>query len=146
MVAAVWGFPNMSWGLGLVLSPRYPNSFFDFVLPLLLGVGALLAVVGAVVAFVQQRRGTARRVSTRRERRTFAAIALALLALVILSGALHVTGLTAVPAEAEAGATAALDAHPKVNRVRVEILLLDDVADCTSSVLGDGYSHGEMLR
>jgi len=33
-----------------------------------------------------------------------------------------------------------------VNRVLVEILLLDDVADCTSSVLGGGYSIGKKLR
>ncbi|MCH7479304.1 MAG: hypothetical protein IIA14_14540, partial [SAR324 cluster bacterium] len=52
VVAAVWGFLNLWWGWLLVLSLSYPNSFFDFVLPLLLTVGALLAVVGAIVAFV----------------------------------------------------------------------------------------------
>ncbi len=82
------------------------QQLFDFVLPLLLTVGALLALVGAIVAFVQERRDTARRVSTRRERRTFAAIAVALLALFVLSGSLHVAGLTTVSAEAEAGAIA----------------------------------------
>ncbi len=98
--AALWGFLNLWW----LISFPDPNSFFDFVLPLLLTVGALLALVGAIVAFVQQRRGTARRVSTRRERWTFAAIAMALLVLVILSGTLHIVGLTSVSAEAEAGA------------------------------------------
>ena len=107
VLAALWGFLNLIWGyLFLVLSLRYPNSFFDFVLPLLLTVGALLALVGAMVAFVQQRRGSARRVSTRRERWTFAAIAVALLALFVLSGSLHVAGLTTVSAEAELGAIA----------------------------------------
>ena len=106
LVTAVWGFLNLIWGyVFLVLSLSHPNSFFDFVLPLLLTVGALLALVGAVVAFVQQRRGSALRLSTRRERWTFAAITLALLVLVILSGALHITGLTTVSAEAEVGAT-----------------------------------------
>ena len=105
VVAAVWGFLNLFWGyLFLVLSLSYPNSFFDFVLPLLLTVGALLAVVGAIVAFVQQRRGTVRTVSSRAERRTFGAIAVALLALSVLSGSLHIAGLTTVSAEAEAGA------------------------------------------
>ena len=102
--AALWGFLNLFWGWLLVLSLSYINSFFDFVLPLLLTVGALLALVGAIVAFVQQRRGTARRVSTRRERWTFAAIPVALLVLVILSGTLHIVGLTSVSAEVEAGA------------------------------------------
>ena len=103
-VAAVWGFLNLWWGWLLVLSLSYPNSFFDFVLPLLLTVGALLAVVGAIVAFVQQRRGAVRTVSSQTERRIFGAIAMALLALSILSGSLHIAGLTSVSAEAEAGA------------------------------------------
>ncbi len=104
VVAAVWGFLNLWWGWLLVLSLSYPNSFFDFVLPLLLTVGALLAVVGAIVAFVQQRRGTVRTVSSRAERRTFGAIAVGLLAVSVLSGSLHIAGLTTVSAEAEAGA------------------------------------------
>ena len=105
VVAAVWGFLNLVlWGRLLVLSLSYPNSFFDFVLPLLLTVGGLLAVVVAIVAFVQQRRGTARKVSNRRERWTSAAITVAVLVLVILSGTLHMAGLTTVSAEAEAGA------------------------------------------
>ena len=104
VVASVWGFLNLWWAWLLVLSLSYPNSFFDFVLPLLLTVGALLTVVGAIVAFVQQRRGTVRTVSSRAERRTFGAIAVALLALAVLSGSLHIAGLTTVSAEAEAGA------------------------------------------
>ena len=105
LVTAAWGFLNLFWGyLFLVLSLSYPNSFFDFVLPLLLTVGALLAVVGAIVGFIQQGRGTARKVSTRAERRTFGAIVVALLALSVLAGTLHIAGLTTVSAEAEAGA------------------------------------------
>lgn len=100
VLAALWGFLNLWW----FISFHDPNSFFDFVLPLLLSVGALLAVVGAIVAFVQQRRGTVRRETTRVERRIFAAIAVALLALSVLSGTLHITGLTSVSAEVEAGA------------------------------------------
>ncbi|MCH8207284.1 MAG: hypothetical protein IH956_09820, partial [Chloroflexi bacterium] len=68
VLAALWGFPNL-WGLlylwGLLSGL---NSFFDFVLPLLLTVGALLTLVGAIVAFVEQRRGTARTAATRAER------------------------------------------------------------------------------
>ena len=104
VLAALWGLLNLFWGSVLRISLSYPNSFFDFVLPLLLTVGALMAVVGAVVALVQQRRGTPRRVSTRRERWIFAAIAVALLALVVLSSTLHIVGLTSVSAEAEVGA------------------------------------------
>jgi len=105
VVAAVWGLLNLWWGWILILALRYPNSFFDFALPLLLTVGALLAVVGAIVAFVQQRRGTTRTSATRAERRTFGAIAVVLLGLVVLSGILHLTGRTTVSAEAKAGAT-----------------------------------------
>jgi len=106
VLAALWGVPNLLlWGSLLFHPLRYLNSFFDFVLPLLLTVGAFLAVVGAIVAFVQQRRGTARTAATRPERRTFGAIAVVVLGLVILSGTLHITGLTSVSIEAEAGAT-----------------------------------------
>jgi len=106
VLTAVWGFLNLllSGGLFLGISLRYPNSFFDFVLPLLLTVGALLAVVGAIVAFVQQRRGTIRTTATQTERRTFTAIPVVLVALTILSGSLHIAGLTTVAAQDEEGA------------------------------------------
>jgi len=106
VVAALWGLVNLGlWGRLVILALNYPRSFFDFILPLLLTVGALLAVVGAIVAFVQQRRGTTRTAATRAERRTFGAIAVVLLGLVILSGILHLTGRTTVSTEAETGAT-----------------------------------------
>ena len=106
VVAALWGLVNLGmWGPGVILALNYPHSFFNFVLPLLLTVGALLAVVGATVAFVQQRRGTTRTAATRAERRTIGAIAVVLLGLVILSGILHLTGRTTVSTAAEAGAT-----------------------------------------
>jgi len=105
VLAALWGFLNLVlWGSLLVLSLSYFNSFFDFFLPLFLTVGGILAAVGAIIAFVQQRRGTARTVSSRVERRTFAAISVTLLALSVFSGSLHIAGLTTVSAEAEAGA------------------------------------------
>ena len=104
LLAALWGILNLSWGGLLIPSRSYPNSFFDFVLPLLLTVGGLLTVVGAIVAFVQLRRGTVRRGSTRAERRAFGAIAVALVALVILSGTQHIAGITALSSQAEAGA------------------------------------------
>lgn len=104
VLAAVWGFLNLWWGWLLILALSYPDSFFDIVLPLLLTVGALLALVGAITAFLQARRGTTRTVATRAERRTFGAIAVILLGLVILSGTLHITGLTTVPSETNAGA------------------------------------------
>ena len=104
VLAALWGFLNLFWGWLLILSLSYPHSFFDFVLPLLLTVGAILTVVGAILTFVQQRRGTARTVSSRAERRTFGAVAVALLALSVLSGSLHIAGLTTVSAEVGAGA------------------------------------------
>ena len=106
VAAALWGLVNLGlWGWLVILALSYPHSFFDFVLPLLLTVGALLAAVGATVAFVQQRRGTARTSATRAEQRTFGAFAVFLLVLVIVSGILHITGLTTVSTDAESGAT-----------------------------------------
>ena len=104
-LAALWGLLNLfPWGALLILSLSYPNSFFDFVLPLLLTAGALLTVVGAIVAFVQLRRGAVGSVSTLAERRSFGAIAVALVALVILSSTLHIAGLTVVSTQDHAGA------------------------------------------
>ncbi len=45
VVAALWGLVNLGlWGRLVILALSYPHSFFDFVLPLLLTVGALLAL------------------------------------------------------------------------------------------------------
>ena len=106
IVGAIWGFLNLWWVWLLILALSYPNSFFDFVMPLLLTVSALLAGVGATVVLVQQRRGATRTAATRAERRTFWAIALVLLGLVILSGILHIVGRTTVSTEAKVGAIA----------------------------------------
>ena len=105
LVGAIWGFLNLSWAWSLILALSHLNSFFDFVLPLLLTVSGLLAGVGATVAFVQQRRGATRTAATRAERRTFGAVVIVLLGLAILSGILHITGRTTVSSEAKAGAT-----------------------------------------
>lgn len=104
-LATLWGLLELLLGGGLLgISLRFPNSFFDFVIPVLLTVGGLLTVVGATVAFVQLRRGTLRSVTTRGERRAFRAIAIITAALVILSGSLHIAGLTIVSTEDKAGA------------------------------------------
>ena len=104
-LATLWGLLELLLGGGLLgISLRFPNSFFDFVIPVLLTVGGLLTVVGATVAFVQLRRGTLRSVTTRGERRAFRAIAIITAALVILSGSLHIAGITNASAEDKAGA------------------------------------------
>ena len=125
VLAAIWGFLNLllSGGLLLGISLRYPNSFFDFVLPLLLTVGALLAVVGTIIAFVQQRRGTIRTTVPRTERRTFGAIAVALLAMSVLSGSLHIAGLTTVAVQDEEGAIVVemKNSHLAPNRLEIRV-------------------------
>ena len=104
VVGATWGFLNLWWGWLLIFALSYPNSFFDFVLPLLLMVSSLLTGVGATVALLQQRRGAPRTEATRAERRALGAIVTALLGLVILSGISHIVGRTTVSTEAKAGA------------------------------------------
>lgn len=106
VVTALWGLLNLFlWGSILIRALNYPNSFFDFVLPLLLTAGGLLAVAGATVAFVQQRRGITRTFATRTEQRIAGAIVVVLLGLTVLSGILHIVGRTTVSTEAKAGAT-----------------------------------------
>ena len=105
VVTALWGLLNLFlWGSLLIRALSYPNSFFDFVMPLLLTASALFAGAGATVTLVQRRRGAPRTAATRAERRTFGGIVLVLLGLVILSGILHIVGRTTVSAEAKAGA------------------------------------------
>ena len=103
VVGAIWGFLNLFWGWLLIFAVSYPHSFFDFVLPLLLTVSALLTGVGSTVAFVQQRRGTTRTAATRVERRVFGSIVVVLLWLVVLSAILHIVGRTTVPTESKVG-------------------------------------------
>ena len=104
VVGAIWGYLNLSWAWLLIIALSYPNSFFDFVMPLLLTVSGLLAGVGATVALVQRRRGAMRTAATRTERRAGGAIVIVILVLVVLSGILHIVGRTTVSAEAKAGA------------------------------------------
>ncbi|MCH9016810.1 MAG: cupredoxin domain-containing protein [Chloroflexi bacterium] len=104
VAGAIWGFLNLWWAWLLIIALSYPNSFFDFVMPLLLTASALFAGVGATVTLVQRRRGAPRTAATRAERRTFGVIVMVLLGLVILSGILHIVGRTTVSTEAKAGA------------------------------------------
>ena len=105
VVTALWGLLNLFlWGSLLIRALSYPNSFFDFVMPLLLTASALFAGVGATVTLVQRRRGAPRTAATRAERRTFGVIVIVLLGLVILSGVLHIVGRTTVSAGAKSGA------------------------------------------
>jgi len=67
-------------------------------------VGIILALVGGIIAFVQHRRGTDRTTATTNERRVFAGITVAVVALMLLSGVLHIVGLESVSAEDKAGA------------------------------------------
>ena len=104
VAGAIWGFLNLWWAWLLIIALSYPNSFFDFVMPLLLTASALFAGVGATVTLVQRRRGATRTAATRAERRTFGVIVIVLLGLVILSGVLHIVGRTTVSAGAKSGA------------------------------------------
>ena len=104
VAGAIWGYFNLTWAWLLIIALSYPNSFFDFVMPLLLTVSGLLTGVGATVALVQQRRGATRTAATRTERRTVGAIVIVILGLVILSGILHIVGRTTVSTDAKAGA------------------------------------------
>lgn len=91
-------------GFGVLFVLGHPESFLDFVPSVLLTVGSLMGVVGAIVALVQRRRGTARAEASPSERRAVQMILAALGVLVLLSGVLTLTGRPAIPAEAKAGA------------------------------------------
>ena len=80
-----------------------PDSFFDFVPSITAIAGFLMAFIGGIVAFVQQRRGTARTVATGVERGTFGSVMAALVVLTIMSVILTPLGRETLSAEERAG-------------------------------------------
>lgn len=118
VAGAVWRFG--SWALvlaavfslallGLVgpfslFSLSHPESATDFVPVVLMLVGAILGLIGSVVALIQGRRGTLRESATSTERSVLG-IALGAVALaVLLSLVLTATSRTTVSAQAKTGA------------------------------------------
>ena len=92
IAVAVFALLNLAMnGLFLADPLTRVGSFFDFFIALIVIVGLLLALVGAVVAYVQHRRGTARPSATVAEARIFGAVAAAVLALGVLSAVLDFT-------------------------------------------------------
>ena len=105
LAAAIWALLNLLVNGPFVLpSLLHVNSFFDFGLGVPIIVALVVASVAGITAFVQHRRGTARTVSTPRERTVFAAITVAVVALMALSGVLHIAGLTSVDSAEKAAA------------------------------------------
>ena len=85
-----------------------PDSFFDFIPSITAIAGFLMAFLGGIVAFVQQRRGTARAVATGVERGTFGFIAAAIVVLTVLSLILTPLGRETLSADERAGSTLVL--------------------------------------
>jgi heme/copper-type cytochrome/quinol oxidase subunit 2 len=98
----------------------HPESFGDFVIGLVLPVGMLIALVGALVALVQRARGRARSAPNRVERTVLTAVLVLLGAAVVFSAVQTVAGRTSVPAEAKAGAMAVTAKEFKFSTDRIE--------------------------
>ena len=98
-----------------------PDSFFDFVPSITAIAGFLMAFIGGIVAFVQQRRGSARTVATGVERGTFGSVMAALVVLTIMSVILTPLGRESLSAEERAGGTLVLMKNVRFERnVRFE--------------------------
>ena len=107
IVAAVFG------GLLLILLAPFaptalghPQSFFDFSATLLMVVGLLMALAGAVAAIVQRRAARPRSGANGFDRAMLLAVFGLVGLLLLFSAAMSVAGRTTVAAEAKAGATA----------------------------------------
>ena len=80
------------------------NSFFDTGLLIPLIVSLIVAAVAGIVAFLHQRRGTARKVSTAAERWVLWATTAMVVGLMVVSGILLLTSLESVSADEKAAA------------------------------------------
>ena len=82
-----------------------PDSFFDFIPAITTIAGFLMALIGGIVAIVQQHRGTARTVATGVEQGTFGFVVAAPVVLTIMSVILTPLGRATLSAEERAGST-----------------------------------------
>ena len=105
IVGAVWAVLSLLGAAAAFLPGLlYPNSFFDFGFGLPIIVSLILAVVGSIAVIVQQRRGTARIMSTVGERRVLLATTVVVAVLVVMSGVLHIAGRSTLSAGEKADA------------------------------------------
>ena len=106
-LSAVWAVLMFLLALAfLAPSLVHVNSFWDFGATLVAIVALLAAAVGGVVSFVQRRRGAVRQTATTAERRWLVGATGVVVALVALSGVLHIASIESVAADAKAGAIA----------------------------------------
>ncbi len=102
LVASIFAVLMLILNSPFLLFPlTHPDSFFDFSISLVVVTGLLIATVGGAVAYVQLGRGTARETATPVEIRAFGAIALAVVALSIVSALVYLGGRTTVSAAAK---------------------------------------------
>ena len=106
VVAAAFGLLNLLLhGFFLIGPLTRPSSFLDFFLALLVTVGLVLAMTGALASYFQHSRGRLRTSSTVMERRALAVLGAAVLLLGLVSAAMDFSGRAVVTAEARSGAT-----------------------------------------
>ena len=109
-----------------------PDSFFDFGPSVTAIAGFLMALIGAIVAFVLDRRGSARTVATGVEQGTFGFVMAALVVLTVLSVILTPLGRETVSAEDRAGSSLVL-----MKNVRFEPDLLSVAAGSSLQLVVD---------
>lgn len=106
IVTAVLMLPALLFiGPAVPDSIGHPNSFFDFVPAIAGTIGTLIALISAIAAFVQHRRGGVV-IAPAGQRTLGMAVAGALAALALVSAVATVVGRSTVSAAAKAGATA----------------------------------------
>ena len=105
VVGAVWALLSTLAAIAFMAPGLFfPSSFFDFGLGLPIVVSAIVALVAAITANIQYRRGTIAASSGKGARRTFATLTIVVVALMALSAVLHVSSLSTVSAEDKVGA------------------------------------------
>lgn len=98
-----------------------PDSFFDFAPVVVTVTGAVIALIAAVVAFVQDRRGSGRTVMSSGQRQAAFAIVAVLAVASLASGIATLTNRSSVSATAKSGATEVKMKSSKFEPLRVNV-------------------------
>ena len=120
--AAIWATANMLLhSYNIVSALSHVGSFFDFGVALQITLSLIVAAVAGCVAFVQHRKGNARLSASSNESTALTVLVVVTVALMSVSGVMHLTGRESVSAEDLAGSTLVSMKNSEFEPVNVQV-------------------------